>query len=390
MPRMMLLLLVIVATVTTTVACSRVFTTPLRIQETQSATPENRFEALDRWLQSLYDSKRFHGTVLIGDSERVLFSNSYGFEDPESTSALKQSSVFNLASVSKQFTAMAVLLLEHEGKLSVSDLLRDHVPEMGIYPDITIEHLLHHTSGIADYMRLAIKHNADKELFKTSDLISLFTNQQPPLDFRPGTKFQYSNTGYVLLAEIVARASGKTFDAYLSENVIKPAGMTDSQVFNRLSTSEPADRVFGFKRSWLNRAKTRPHDLNNFDGVAGDGGVYASARDLHRWHQALLTGKLLPHSVYRRATTSGTLEDGSETGYGYGWFVQSETVVDHAGGWVGFSAYIYRDLATGKLLVILDNSSNALRVVPKGFRFTSIGLNLIDFVEDLPARFPAP
>ena len=131
-------------------------------------------------------------------------------------------------------------------------------------------------------------------------------------------------------------------------------------------------------------SNTKPHDLNNFDGLGSDGGVYASARDLYRWHQVLLTGKLLPHSVCRRATTSGTLADGSKTGYGYGWFLRSETVVDHAGGWVGFSSYIYRDLATGNVLVILDNSTNALRVVPQGFRFTSIGLNLIEFVEDLP------
>ena len=381
---MILLLFVIFATVATTVACSRVLTTPLQIQEIQSATTENRLEALDRWLQSLYDSKRFSGTVLIGDSERILFSKSYGFEDLKSTSALTKSSAFNLGSVSKQFTAMAILLLEYEGKLSVSDLLRDHVPEMDIYPEITIEHLLHHTSGIADYMRLAIKHKADRELFTTSDLITLFTKHQPPLDFRPGTKFQYSNTGYVLLAEIVARTAEKTFEAYMFDNIFQPAGMADSQVFNRLSTSEPGDRVFGFKRNWLNRAETKPNDLNNFDGVAGDGGVYASARDLYRWHQVLLTAKLLPHLVYSRATTSGTLADGSKTGYGYGWFVRSETVVDHAGGWVGFSSYIYRDLATGKLLVVLDNSTNALRVVPKGFRFTSIGLNLIEFVEDLP------
>jgi len=290
-----------------------VYTTPLQIQGPQSATPAKRFEALDRWLQSLYDSKRFNGAVLIGDSERILFSKSYGFEDPEFTSALNESSAFNLASVSKQFTAMAILLLEHKGKLSVSDLLRDHIPEMDIYPEITIEQLLHHTSGIADYMRLAIKHRADRELFKSSDLIALFTKHQPQLDFKPGTKFSYSNTGYVLLAEIVARASEKTFEAYMLENIFKPAGMTDSQVFNRLSHSEPSDRVFGFKRNWLNRAKTKPHDLNNFDGVAGDGGVYASARDLDRWHQVLLTGQLTPPSAYRRATNSGKLSAGSKT-----------------------------------------------------------------------------
>ena len=167
MPRMILLLFLmflIFATLASTVAFNRVLTTPLQAQELQSATPEDRLEALDRWLQSLYDSKRFNGTVLIGDSERILFSKTYGFEDPEFTSALTESSAFNLASVSKQFTAMAILLLEHEGTLSVSDRLRDHVPEMDIYPEITIEQLLHHTSGIADYMRLAIKHKADREL----------------------------------------------------------------------------------------------------------------------------------------------------------------------------------------------------------------------------------
>ncbi len=187
---LLFLMFLIFAALASMVAFNRVLTTPLQTQELQSATPEDRLEALDRWLQSLYDSKRFNGTVLIGDSERILFSKSYGFEDPEFSSALTESSAFNLASVSKQFTAMAILLLEHEGTLSVSDRLRDHVPEMDIYPEFTIEQLLHHASGIADYMRLAIKHKADRELFRTSDLIALFTEHEPPLDFRPGTKFR--------------------------------------------------------------------------------------------------------------------------------------------------------------------------------------------------------
>jgi len=383
---MTLLFLVLIAAAVSTVACGKLYTTPLNIQVTQKSTLGDRFEALDRWLQSLFDSKRFNGAVLIGNKDRILFSKSYGFVDADAKVKLAENSAFNLASVSKQFTAMSILLLEHEGRLSVSDSIHVHVPEMDVYPKITIDHLLHHTSGIPDYMRLAIKHKADRELFRTSDLLSLFAIHQPPLEFSPGTSFRYSNTGYVLLAEIVERVSGKTFESYMLDSLFTPAGMEDSRVFNLLSSIEPTNRVFGFKRQWLNRAKMQPNDLNNFDGVVGDGGVYASARDLYRWHQILSTGKLLPLSVYRRATTSGTLADGSDTGYGYGWFLRNNAVVDHAGGWVGFSSYLYRDLNSGNVLIVLDNSTNALRIVPKGNRFTSIGLNIIRFVENLPTR----
>lgn len=382
--RMVLFILSILVIVGSTVACSAVYTPPLDNNDAKAATAEDRFMTLDRWLQKLYKSNRFNGTVLIGDADRIYFVKSYGFEDPEFTRQFTENSAFNLASVSKQFTAMAVLLLEQEGKLTVADPLSEHIPELANYPDVTIEHLLHHTSGIADYMQLAIKNNADRSLFTTDDLIALFAEQEPALQFEPGSKFRYSNSGYVLLAEIVARASGQSFEAFMQEKVFKPSDMPDTRVFNRLSTSEPTNRVFGFKRKRFNRAQRKLHDLNNFDGVVGDGGIYSSARDLYQWHKVLLDGKLLPHANYRRAIASGVLSDGSETGYGYGWFLRGDSAVEHAGGWVGFSSFYYRNLESGKVIVVLDNSTNALRVGAKGFRFTSIGLNLIEFVERLP------
>jgi CubicO group peptidase (beta-lactamase class C family) len=171
----------------------------------------------------------------------------------------------------------------------------------------------------------------------------------------------------------------------MQKHVFQPAGLADTRVFNLMSATAPLNRVYGFKRPFVFfNNRTELHDLNNFDGVAGDGGIYSTAMDLYRWHNALLDETFLPVSVYQSAYQSGVLADGGLTGYGYGWFIRAPNMVEHAGGWRGFSSYYYRNLRTGKVIVVLDNSSNALRVGSRGFRFTSIVLNLIRYVEALP------
>jgi len=341
----------------------------------------NKLKILDEWLELLHKKEKFNGAVLLSQQGKVLFSKAYGYDCAEPPKPLTERSSFNLASVSKQFTAMGIVLLKEQKKLKYSDKVSDYIPELLCYKDVTILQLLHHTSGLPDYMFLAGKYLNKSETFITSEMISLYQTYHPDLNFKSGTKFQYSNAGYVLLAELIERISANSFQEFMASHIFKPLNMKDTQVFNLLSKNEPVKRVYGFKRKfWFLGDKNELKDLNYFDGVAGDGGIYSSAHDLNIWHNALRDGILVSNKTYKEAYSPAQLEDGSKTKYGFGWFINGDNSVEHAGGWQGFTSYIYRNMKNDQLIVILDNSSNSIRVNSIGFRFHSIGLNLKYFL----------
>ena len=271
--------------------------------------------------------------------------------------------------------------MKHQGKLSYSDELQKFIPEFSFYDDVTIRHLLNHTSGIPDYLTIANDYIPENETVTTEKLIKVYSERMPVPKFKPGEKFQYSNIGYVLLAEIIERITGKSYAGYMSENIFQPLGMSHTKVFNLLSKDEPNNRVYGFKRKYFLFGKKQLSDLNRFDGVAGDGGIYSSAYDLFIWHQALLSGVIIPLEEMSEAYQSGILSNDRKTGYGFGWFINNDGTVEHAGGWQGFASYLYRHPEDGRLIVILDNTANVLRVTSNGVRYNSIPLSLQQFLQ---------
>jgi CubicO group peptidase (beta-lactamase class C family) len=342
---------------------------------------QSKLQQLEDWLARLHARGKFQGVVLLAKDGQMIFGKGYGFGDSQTGQPLAIDSSFNLASVSKQFTAAGIMLLKHQGKLSYADELQMFIPELSCYRGISIRHLLTHTSGLPDYFAIAMTDLDKNETVTTEKLIRLYGNKQPKPRFSCGEKFEYNNMGYLLLAEIIARVSGKAFADFMFESFFHPLGMKHTRVFNLLSDQAPENRVFGFKRQFFLFGRKKLCDLNRFDGVAGDGGIYASAEDLLIWHQALLSGAALPVGELDAAYKSGVLNDGRETGYGFGWFIKSEGAVEHAGGWQGFATYLYRDLATDALIVVLDNSCNILRVSSNGLRYNSIPLNLQRFLQ---------
>lgn len=343
----------------------------------QSSDQGEKLKTISGWLTHLNQAGKFNGAVLLAKNGDVVFEKFYGLNGADTSKQLDSHSSFNLASVSKQFTAMGIVILQNRSLLEYDEEISKYIPELKFYEGVTIRNLLHHTSGIPDYMRLVMKHREGEELLTASEMIHLYQKEKPKLNFNPGEKFEYSNTGYVLLSVIIERVSNQTFSEFMAENVFMPLGMSDTQVFNLMSESSLESRVYGFSyKYWLLGGKRQPKDLNYFDGVAGDGGIYASVADLALWHKSLNEGTLVPKEQYEIAYHSAKLLDGSCTKYGFGWFLNGDDSVEHAGGWQGFTSYIYRDLTNGDLIVVLDNSSNALRVNSMGYRFNSIGLNL--------------
>ncbi|HTN18744.1 MAG TPA: serine hydrolase domain-containing protein, partial [Chitinophagaceae bacterium] len=188
---------------------------------------------IDSMFSSLYDEGLFNGNVLLAERGQVVLSKSYGYADEVTKRKLNEQSVFELASCSKQFTAAAIALLQQQGKLSYDDPLSKWIPALQVYKGVTIRHLLQHTSGLPDYMELLDTVWDHKKIASNKDMIDMFARYHPEPEFDAGTKFEYSNTGYALLASVIEAASGKSYDAFLQEKIFVPLGMKSSLVYTR-------------------------------------------------------------------------------------------------------------------------------------------------------------
>jgi CubicO group peptidase (beta-lactamase class C family) len=313
-----------------------------------------KIEVLDNYLSDLNTQERFNGAVLLAKAGEPLMMNTYGYTDATKNDLLTTDSSFRLASVSKQFTTMAIMILKDRGLLNFSDVVSQHLTELD-YNDITIEHLMHHTSGIQDYTYFPESYITEQgATFMTMPVFfEIIENHPLTREFSPGNKWKYSNTGYILLAEIVTRVSGLTFADFIHQEISLPLVMNNTDVFNL--QSDPDDGRLPYRTVGINGVQNVT--MTYLDGIAGDGAVFSSIADFLKWDQALTNNELVSEETKMEAFTSGVLNDGSSTEYGYGWFVSdTDNNVSHNGGWLAARTYISRNLTTGSLMVILDNS----------------------------------
>ncbi len=318
-----------------------------------------------RLLVKLEVEKKLNGTILIAHKGEIVFENIMGYANIEEGTPLRRNSSFRLASVSKQFTAMGIMILKEQGKLNYDDDIRKFLPELP-YEGITIRHLLNHTGGLPDYMRLFNLHwDTDNPIIKRKiafnrDAVELFAKHKPEVLFKPGEKWKYSNTGYVLLGSIIEKASQQPIQEFFQEQIFEPLEMNDSRAFSPNDDFVLDSRVYGF----FYRFDGKGHGANDWhflNGMVGDGGIYSSARDMLKWEQSLYGERLVKKSTLEEAFTSGKLNDGSETGYGFGWQIgktpSGDRQLSHAGRWVGFGAFISREPENRVTVILLTNNS---------------------------------
>lgn len=344
---------------------------------------------LDRFLSASNQNGQFNGTVLIAKDDKVIYNRSFGLADFNTKEPLDTKHSFRLASISKTFTAMAVMLCKKEGKLAYKDNIRKFLPALP-YEGITIERLLHHTSGLPHYgpllksARQADKDLLDKKFATNEDLLALLVKHPPPLIFSPGSQFRYCNTGYALLAMVVEEASGIPFGGFLRTRIFQPLQMKHTFLFNPLNDQKWEDRVIGSAST--PDGQTLSHDHHFLNGMFGDGGVYSTASDLFKWDQALYKGKLVGKKALVEAFTSGKCNDGSLCGYGYGWQIKSTKEgsrrVSHKGQWVGFRTSMERWIDDHVLIVVLTSDTN--------FRFPEIRQTIKNIFHGRPYSIPKP
>ena len=310
----------------------------------------SKVDEIDRFLTHCGENGLFNGTISIMEGDEIMYENAFGIADASKNEKLTTNHAFYLASVSKQFTTMAVMILKERGKLNYDDNLRKYFPEFPSYADnVKIVNLMTHTSGIADHFRLG----ANKPDLTNNDVLELLI-EQDSLNFTPGEKIIYSNGGYVLLALIVEKASGQPFHIFMKENIFDPLNMNRTLVFDE-SKPEITQRAIGYNVY----GKTADYNIL----TSGAGGMYTTVEDLAKWNKSLSDLTLVSQETLNQAYTSYKLSNDSLTYYGFGWSVRNDSLgkrVFHSGGLAGFRTYLERNLDTKISFFYLTNYGNSL------------------------------
>lgn len=280
--------------------------------------------------------------VAVYRNGRIIHARGYGLANIEEDVAITPQSVFDVGSTSKQFTATSILLLEKQGKLSVSDDIRKYIPELPDYgPKITVLHLLNHTSGLRDYLSLMELAGINIDSVTTDEDALQIITRQKALNFAPGSDWLYSNTGYFLLSIIVKRVSGKTLREFAAENIFSPLGMTHTQYRDDHTALIP-NRAMAYDPKELKDGYTL--DVSYFEQT-GDGAVHTSVEDLLKWDENFYSGQVGGREFLAEIQEPGKLNSGKALDYAKGLFIADYRglhTVSHGGSWGGYRAELLR------------------------------------------------
>ncbi len=323
----------------------------------------HQLEQVDSLFCRLFRYNVFNGSVLIGQKDSVFYKRNFGYANLKQKTPLTDSSIFQLSSVSKQFTAVAILQLYERNLLNLTDTVDKFIPNFP-YKGITIHMLLTHRSGLPNYHYFLqhIPTYYDTIVFNYQ-LIDEMVTKQPQKYYRPNRRYQYSNTGYALLASIVEKVAGCSFDKYIHKNIFKPLGMSHSYTF--LSPHRTADS--NLTTGYLTRRKIS--EDNYLDGVLGDKGIYCSPIDLFKWDQGLYNNIIIQDSTLQKAFKPMGKPKYFPNNYGYGWRMfhtkDSVKILYHAGWWHGYKSLIMRIPSDTATIIILKNESSRTMVNQK-------------------------
>ena len=294
--------------------------------------------------------------VAVFQNGEVLFQRGYGAARLKNSDRVTGLTNFRLASLTKQFTAMAVMMLKEDGKLAYDRPITDYLTGFPEYArTITVRHILNHTSGLRDYEEL-IPPGMSRQLHD-KDVVDILRRQNSTY-FKPGSQYRYSNSGYATLAHLVSEVSGQSFASFLKERIFSVLDMGATVAFED-GISSVEQRAYGHTLTSGEYAET---DQSQTSAVLGDGGVYTSLVDYFKWDQTLYTDQLVSSATLAEAFTPGHLSSGATTGYGFGW--QLDTYrgykrVGHTGSTIGFRSAVTRIPKLGLTVIVLVNRANA-------------------------------
>ena len=316
---------------------------------------------LDSLLKRIHKRNDFHGAVLVAKNEKIVYENQIGTADFKKKTPLNKESVFQLASVSKQFTAAAIMLLNERNQIKLTDTVNTYFPDFP-YKAVTIKNLLNHTAGLPKYFWIA-EHEWQQEKAPTnSEMMEFLESTDVKRYFKPGRNFDYSNTGYFVLASIVEKISGTSFSSFLKKNIFEPLQMDHSYVYSFENDAIGEHQLDGYRlyRGW--RHIKIPGTVN--DAIVGDKNVYTSAEDLFKWTKGLNSGSFLTKQSLALMYSKGESIYGRKIPYGFGFRIDTkeENSIYHYGKWNGFSTGLTMYLEDNLVVIVLEHTSfNALK-----------------------------
>lgn len=334
----------------------------------QNTTGEVHNDTLDQYFSQLYAAKMFNGAVAVKRQGKLIFKKGYGLANMKGQTPFLTTTSLEIASVSKQFTATAILLLQQENKLKVTDFASKYLGDDFPYKEVTISQLLSHTAGLPDYEDYFKENWNPKIIAYNKDILKYFKTKKPEALSIPGEKYHYSNTGYVLLAEIVSAASGGvTLEKYLKEKVFVPMKMNSTFFIGRDSIWTKKNYAPGYIYGIAECQNIIPETLAKnayyrfLSGRLGSGRLSSSIDDLIKWDEFLYSDMIFD-STSKELAFSKHPPSKDTSDYGYGWHITEDAskgkVVSHTGSWAGNLTYIRRSLATKDLVIILNNTHN--------------------------------
>lgn len=299
---------------------------------------------------------RFNGNILVAQQGKIIYENALGWADYQNRDSLNINSVFQLASVSKQFTAVAVLQLVQQHKINLTDTITRFFPGFP-YDGITVHQLLAHRSGLPKYMFFCDEYTDTIRALNFAILDTCIQRHKPPRNYQPDKRFQYNNTNYVLLAAIVEKISGMKFQQYMHRHVFEPLQMHETRIFTlQFSDSIPRHLTYGHNYRY------QRIESDFLDGIPGDKGIYSTVHDLLKWDQALYSDILLADSLRALAFSPHGLAADRLSNYGYGFRIRYtpdlRRIIYHGGWWHGYNTLLIRDVERRNTIIILANKRN--------------------------------
>lgn len=308
--------------------------------------------SVDRYVQAEMQKRHIPGlALLVARDGKIVRASGYGFSNLELQVPVKPETIFQSGSMGKQFTATAVMMLVEEGKVSLDDPLTRYFPDApAAWNQVTVRNLLSHTAGFGDYPdQFDFRRDyTEDQLLKMVEAI--------PLAYPPGTKYAYSNLGFLTLGVLIHRVSGQFYGDFLQQRVFQPLGMNSTRIISEADIVP--NRAAGYR--WVNGGWKNQEWVSPTLNTTADGALYFSVLDLARWDAALYTEKLLKRSSLEQMWTVTKYKDGTPNSgrYGFGWFIHSvngHRVIEHAGQWQGFNTNISRYVDDKLTVVVLTN-----------------------------------
>lgn len=336
-----------------------------KVERYPESITKNVSNKLDSLLNRINKLQDFHGSLLVAQKGKILYSNQVGFADFHKKESLHKESVFQLGSVSKQFTAAAIMILYERNQIQLTDTVNKYFPDFP-YEHVTIKNLLNHTAGLPKYFWVAEHKWKQEKAPNNGEMMALLESSNTLRFFKPGRNFDYSNTGYMVLASIVEKVSETSFSDFVKTNIFDPLEMKESFVYSSENDSIRKNQLDGYRifRGW------RHLKINNTvnDAIVGDKNVYATSEDLLKWINGLNSGKLISKESLDLMYTKGETVSGRKVPYGFGFRIDNrgENTIYHHGKWNGFSTALTQYPEDDLVIIVLEHTSfNAITSLNK-------------------------